>query len=84
MAQDKDAYFRLNDQFKSLTANQPIGTKLNFAASLLRSALFEMEDRSEDLESDFREVLTTLKNLTNERKAKQAAAWASRNGAAPV
>ena len=78
MAQDKDAYFRLNDQFKSLTGNQPTGTKLNFAASLLRSAIFEMEERGEASEEDFREVATSLKNLIATRKATQAAAWASK------
>ena len=80
MAQDKNAFFALNDQFKSLTGNQPIGTKLNFASALLRGAIFEMEERGEDMESDFREAAKALKLLIADRKAQQAAAWAARNG----
>lgn len=80
MAQDKNAFFALNDQFKSLTGNQPIGTKLNFAMALLRGAIFEMEERGEDMECDFREAANTLKSLTLARKTAQAAAWKARNG----
>jgi hypothetical protein len=78
MAQDKNAYFALNDQFKSLTGNQPVGTKLNFAATLLRGAIFEMEERGESCEADFREVANSLKLLVAARKDAQAAAWLAR------